>query len=123
MSKKKILFIEDEVEQISILQERMKAIGYEFLSAINGEVGLKLANEIKPDLILLDIIMPKIDGYEVCRRLKENPETKNIPVIIITAWTAKDFEKMCLQLGAQRVITKPFNTKELEMEIKRLIGK
>ena len=81
MDKKKILLIEDEPYQVMMVKFRLEANNYDFISACDGEEGLKKACEEKPDLILLDLFMPIIDGYEVCQRLKKNPKTKNIPII------------------------------------------
>jgi len=104
---KKILFIEDEVDHIEMIKTRMEAYGYEFLSATDGEEGIKIACEKKPDLIILDIIMPKMDGYAVCYALKQSDETRSIPIIIFTASGAKKLEQKCIEMGANEIIHKP----------------
>jgi CheY-like chemotaxis protein len=118
MKSKKILFIEDEPDQIMVVKIRLEADGFEFISATNGEDGLKEAQSEKPDLILLDIIMPKMDGYEVCKRLKADPKTKAIPVIVITAVATKDLEQKCVGVGADDLIRKPYESADLVAKIK-----
>jgi len=84
---KKVLLIDDEVDHIAMLQTRVEASGYQCLSAYDGEEGLKVALDEIPDIIILDIVMPKMNGYEMCYALKNNDKMKNIPIIIITAST------------------------------------
>ena len=119
---KKILLIEDEAGQVEMLQMRLETSGYEFVSAMDGEEGLKKVHEEKPDLILLDIVIPRIDGFEVCKRLKGSADTKNIPVIIMTAAGLKDMEDKCLATGADSVVRKPYNSADLLAKIKALFG-
>ena len=118
---KKILFIEDEVDQIEMVRMRLEMSGFEFISAIDGQEGLKKVKEEKPDLILLDIIIPKMDGYQVCAYLKDNPQTKDIPVIMITAAGEKNIETKCRACGADDIIFKPYESKELVKKIITLI--
>lgn len=110
---KKILVIDDEVELIKAITIRFKASGYEVIPASDGQEGIDKAQEFKPDLILLDIIMPKVDGYEVCKNLKTDPKTKGIPIIVFTAAGQRDMEERCMAAGAAAVIKKPFETAEL----------
>jgi len=110
---KKILFVEDEVDHITMLKTRIEASGYQFSSATDGEAGLRIALEEKPDLILLDIVMPKMNGYEMCYALKNNDEMKNIPIIIVTASGAKDLEQKCIELGVEEIIHKPYDSSYL----------
>ncbi len=116
---KKILYVEDEQDQIMMVREFLEAKGYELISADNGEEGLRKAQGEKPDLIFLDHFLPKIKGYEVCRRLKENPETKHIPVIIITASGVKYASDQCRDAGADEYIRKPYELDELIAKVKR----
>ena len=115
---KKILYIEDEQDQIMMIQELLQAKGYEFVSANDGEEGLRKAQKQKPDLILLDHFLPKIKGFEVCRRLKERAETKDIPVIIISASGVKYVDDQCRDVGADDYIKKPYELDELLAKIK-----
>ena len=110
---KKILFIEDEIDHILMLKTRFEAMGYVFFYATDGEEGFKIACDEKPDVILLDIIMPKMNGYEVCYSLKRNEETKNIPIIIVTASGAKKLEQKCIEIGANEIIHKPYDSSYL----------
>ncbi|MDP2929371.1 MAG: response regulator [Candidatus Omnitrophota bacterium] len=119
---KKILFIEDEVDIVTLMQARLVSQGYQMLSAFDGEEGLKMAQEEKPDLILLDKIMPKMDGLEVCQRLKSDPKTKDIPIIIVSASGGKDLPERCQAARADDLIIKPFEPEELLSKIKKFIG-
>ena len=119
---KKILFIEDEVDIVTLMQARLVSQGYQMLSAFDGEEGLKMVQEEKPDLILLDKIMPKMDGLEVCQRLKSDPKTKDIPIIIVSASGGKDLPERCQAARADDLIIKPFEPEELLSKIKKFIG-
>lgn len=110
---KKILIIDDELDMVKVVTIRFEASGYEVISASNGQEGIDKSKRFKVDLILLDIIMPNMDGYEVCRKLKTDPKTKNIPIVIFTAAGQQDLEKRCMALGPDAVIRKPFETAEL----------
>ena len=118
MNKKKILLIEDEPYQIMMIKFRLEANNFDFVAACDGEEGLKKAHEEKPDLILLDLVMPKIDGYEVCRRLRRNPETENTPIILFTASAGKSIIEKCPACGANDYIIKPFEAADLLAKIK-----
>ena len=121
MKKKKILFIEDEPQQIMMVGMRLEANGYEVVSAMDGEDGLNKAYKERPDLILLDLIMPKLDGFTVCERLKKDPETRGIPIIVITAMEDKEVLERCRALGADDLIGKPFESKDLIRRIKSMV--
>lgn len=114
---KKILFIDDEPDLVMLMQTRLASHGYQVLSAFDGEEGLKMVQEEKPDLILLDKIMPKMDGLEVCQRLKADPKTKDIPVMIVSASGGMDLPERCLAAGADDVIIKPFEAEDLLAKI------
>lgn len=118
---KKILLIEDEEDLITVIKMRLEAGGFNFVYALDGEEGLRKVHQEKPDLILLDLIMPKMDGFEVCRRLKADSETSGIPIIIITAIGDKNIEDKARSAGAECVITKPYESSELLARIKSLI--
>ncbi len=103
---KKILFIEDEIRLQEALTTKFRGEGYEVFSATDGESGLKIAEEQKPDLILLDLILPKKDGFKVMEALKNKPETKDIPIIILTNLEGgKDIER-CLSFGVHSYLAK-----------------
>lgn len=115
---KKILFIEDEPALQRTFGDIFKQAEYELVSALDGEIGLRLARSEKPDLILLDLILPKIDGFEVLKRLKEDLETKKIPVIILTNLEAMEDVDKALELGATTFLVKTQYT--LEEVIKKV---
>jgi len=113
-----ILVVDDEPANIHVLMGTLKS-EYAILAATNGKKALEFANKTpQPDLILLDIMMPEMDGYEVCRRLKENPDTREIPVIFITAMTDIGDKTKGFELGAVDYITKPFDPREVEVRVK-----
>lgn len=101
-----------------MIRFRLEANNFDFFAACDGEEGLKKASEEKPDLILLDLIMPKVDGYEFCRRFRQSPENKNIPVIILTASIGNEVKEQCLSCGANDYIIKPFESPALLRKIK-----
>jgi CheY-like chemotaxis protein len=121
--KKKILFIEDEPDQIVMISLRLERNGYKVISSLDGEEGIEMAVKEKPDLILADVIMPGIDGFEVCRRLRKNPTTKHIPIISTTAAGMDDVEHQCLTAGADDCVRKPYDSADLLLKIKRLLDK
>ncbi len=115
--------VDDKQEMVGLLKIRLESSGYEVISALDGESCLKKATEKKPSLIILDILLPDINGFEVCRRLKRNDKTKNIPIIMLTALsTDRDLSKG-LEEGADCFITKPFNPADLLSEIGIAIDK
>jgi len=120
---KKILFIEDETSLQKAFGTILKDKGYEVVSALDGETGLKLAKEENPDLILLDIILPKIHGFEVLKKLKEEKETQQIPVIVLT--NLEDMENVgkALELGAMSYLIKAqYSLEEVLEKIKKALG-
>jgi len=119
---KKILFIEDESALQKTLSDYLKKEGYEVVSALDGESGLRLAQTQKPDLILLDLILPKMDGFEVLRKLMENPETKEIPVIILTNLERMEDIGRALELGAKTYLVKAnYTLKEVAEKVKKVL--
>ncbi|RME99675.1 MAG: DNA-binding response regulator [Chloroflexi bacterium] len=121
MSKKRILCIEDEAEMIDLTRLVLEREGFEVLGAVGGMQGLEIIRQEKPDLVLLDLMMPDIDGWEVYRQMKASKELANIPVIVVTA-RAQSIDKV-LGLQVAKVddyITKPFGPKELLASIHRI---
>lgn len=120
---KTILFVEDEAALQKTLGEILKQEGYEVTPALDGEVGLRLAKDKKPDLILLDLILPKVHGIEVLRKLKEDKETKGIPVIVLTnLGEIKDINKV-VELGATTYLVKAqYTLEEVVEKIKKALG-
>ncbi|MFA6224393.1 MAG: SpoIIE family protein phosphatase [Desulfomonilaceae bacterium] len=116
--KPKVLIVDDTPENIQVLMETLKD-QYTIVAAINGEKALKMAvAEPRPDLILLDIMMPGMDGYEVCRRLKGDEQTQHIPIIFVTAKTEVEDETLGFELGAMDYISKPFRIPVVKARVK-----
>ncbi|XOB41998.1 MAG: response regulator [Candidatus Nealsonbacteria bacterium] len=113
---KKILFIEDESALQKTFGEILSQEGYEMIPALDGETGLKMAKTKKPDLILLDLILPKVHGFEVLKQLKEDPETKEIPVIILTNLEGIGDVDKAIGLGATTYLVKAQYTLEEVLE-------
>ena len=113
---KTILVVEDERNIVDILTFNLQREGYDTLEALDGAAGLRLALERDPDLILLDLMLPKMDGFEVCRRLREQGRTT--PVIMLTAREEETDKVLGLELGADDYITKPFSMRELLARVK-----
>jgi len=109
--KKRILIVEDEKNIVDIIRFNMNREGYDTLEAYDGEAGLKLARQEKPDLILLDVMLPKMIGFDVCKTLRD--EGDNVPVIILTAREDEEDKVLGLEIGADDYITKPFSMREL----------
>jgi DNA-binding response OmpR family regulator len=110
---KKILVIDDLPENVFLLQDRLESEGYEILTAYDGKTGINKAISELPDLILLDVMMPEMNGIEVCKTLVSNPSTVNIPIILVTAKAGAEDTKEGLGAGAFDYIKKPFNKVEL----------
>ncbi len=119
---KKILYVEDEKDEILMIKTRLEDEGYAVVSAADGEEGLRKVQEEKPDLVLLDLIMPKMNGYEFCCHLKDDPATNDIPIIIITASGAKDLERQCFKRGVKEIIHKPYDSSYLLEKIASYLG-
>ena len=118
---KKILVVDDETELVNFLQIRLEHGGYEVITAYDGENGLKKAKAEIPDLIILDIMMPGMDGYEVCRKIKIDPNTKDIPIIMLTARAQGVDELKGFESGTDVYVPKPYEFPLLVKEIKRLL--
>ena len=105
----KVLLVDDNTTNLQLLRETLDGLGYKLLIAKNGLTALSIAQKADPSIILLDIMMPEMDGYEVCRRLKADKKTAQIPVIFITALADDEDEAKGLEMGAVDYITKPIN--------------
>ena len=117
VSPRKILLVDDTKDIVFVVSRRLKSWGYEPLTADSGEEALRVAQEHIPDLILLDIMMPKMKGRDVCARLKADARTAHIPVIFLTALSLPDHIKAGLDAGAVDYIVKPFEPEELRERI------
>ena len=114
--KKRVLIVDDEKNIVNILKFNLQKEGYDTLEAYDGEAGLPLALQENPDLILLDVMLPKMIGWDVCKKLRETGSS--IPVIILTAREEEEDKVLGLEIGADDYITKPFSTRELMARVK-----
>ena len=121
MAKEKILIIEDEKAIVRMLDYNLKKEGFRALSANNGEDGLDMARKEHPDLILLDLMLPEMDGLEVCKAIKNDTKTAHIPIIILTAKAQETDKIVGLELGADDYMTKPFSPRELIARIRAVL--
>lgn len=119
---KRILIVDDEPNIVSLLATRLKANGYEVLSALDGLEGLAKAKTEKPDLIILDLMLPKMDGYKVCGLLKKDTRYAKIPILMFTAKAQEEDQRLGEEVGADAYFTKPFVPKTLLSRIQELIG-
>lgn len=118
----KILVVDDYAENVELVQELLTTNGYQVTTAYSGEEALEKIHREIPDLILLDIMMPKMDGYEVCEELRKDEETKDIPIIFVTAKTeVKDWTHAIFNVGVNSYITKPINPKKLLEKVKSVL--
>lgn len=115
---KKILIVEDEINLLQVLKDSLEKENFEIIEACNGEIGMDLFYEKKPDFILLDINLPKKNGWQVCQEIREE---SNIPIIMMTARDSEIDELKGLNIGADDYVTKPFNLKILIVKIKKLL--
>lgn len=118
---KRVLIVDDEKDMVLLLKKRLEATQYEVLTAWDGEEGLEKAVAEQPNLILLDVMMPKKNGYEVCRELKASVKTQAIPIIIITAKIEEEGKILEKAPGASAYLTKPFEMKHLMEKIRLLV--
>ncbi len=119
---KKILIVDDEQDIVESLKFVLEAADYICYCAYNGEDGLKLAKEIMPDIIILDVMMPKINGYKISRLLKYDNKYKNIPILMITARSQEEDKLIGEETGADEYITKPFDLDDVVKIVNRYLG-
>ncbi|MDY7032822.1 MAG: response regulator [Thermodesulfobacteriota bacterium] len=119
--KKTILIVDDEERNIKLLKAMLTSEGHSIYSALNGKDALKMAVDICPDIILLDVMMPGLDGFEVCKRIKQNKTTRSIPVLMVTALNTKDNHIKGIEAGADDFLTKPVDRAELRIRVKSLL--
>ena len=119
----KILYIEDNPDNMTLVKRAIEAIGHTFIPAENGALGIQAASEMKPDLILLDINLPDIDGYEIARRLRSSNHEQNmyVPIIAITANALKGDAEKALEAGCDVYMSKPINIRELWARVDALL--
>jgi two-component system alkaline phosphatase synthesis response regulator PhoP len=119
---RKLLVVDDEMYILNILDFTLGSEGFEVITAANGEEALRKVNQLRPDLVVLDVMMPKVDGFEVCRAIKSKTETSHIPVILLTARDRAADRKKGEEVRCDAYMTKPFNPQKLVERIRELIG-
>jgi DNA-binding response OmpR family regulator len=119
MSKPKVLIIDDDDTYRSVINDVLTESGYLVVEARSGAEGLEQARQANPDVILLDIMMPVVDGYQTCRKLRHNPATRGIPIIMLTALTDSEARFRSKEAGADDYIAKPYPPQEMKNRIER----
>ncbi len=119
--KSKILVVDDEPDAVELVEFNLKGAGFDVVTAGDGEEALKKARSFAPDLILLDLMLPEVDGLEVCKILRRDPATSAVPIIMLTAKAAELDRVLGLELGADDYVTKPFSPRELVLRVKNLL--
>jgi len=122
MMQKKVLIVDDEEDVLRVVGRRLSDAGYAVIQASNGKEAILLAKKQQPNLIILDIIMPEMDGGEAAQILKSDPLTKNIPILFLTCLLTKEEEKTEKIIAGSYFIAKPYNPEELMREVKRQLG-
>ena len=123
MEKKKILVVDDEVDLVETVRFPLEMEGFDVLVSYNGEDALNQARKESPDLIILDLMLPKLDGYKVCRLLKFDERYKHIPILMLTAKTQEKDKTLGMETGANEYITKPFEMDYLMEKVKAYLNK
>lgn len=119
--KRRILLVDDEPDLVQMVSVRLTASDYEVVPAYDGQQALDQVKQVKPDLIILDLMLPKLDGYKVCRLLKFDERTKSIPILIFTARAQVEDVTLATECGADAYLTKPFEAKALLGKIQDLL--
>jgi signal transduction histidine kinase len=120
--KGKILIVDDAVDTVELLKKRLRFEGYDTAEAYDGEEALKQVADYNPDLVILDVMMPKLDGYEVCQRLKSDENTKYIPILMLTVKREVEDKVKGLDMGADHYLSKPFDYKEISARVRSLVA-
>ena len=121
MSKPRILIVDDEPDVVTMMQRALSTEGFEVLTAYDGLAALDIAETEQPDVIVLDIMMPMMSGYETCAQLKQNPNTKDIPVLCLTSASNPEVKGKAQKAGAQGLLNKPILPRELAVQLQRFI--
>ena len=122
MDKKKILVADDEPHILRVVKDKLINAGFQVIISVNGEEALQAAIREKPDLILLDVMMPKLNGFEVCRKLREDQSFATVPIMLLTARGQEVDRKMGMEAGATEYITKPFSPRQLLQIVQEKLG-
>ena len=117
----KILVVEDQEDNRQILRDLLASVGYAMVEAGDGEAGVRMATTEKPDLILMDIQLPVMDGYEATRRIKADPALKSIPIIVVTSYALSGDEEKARAAGCDGYITKPYSPRQLLAKVREYL--
>lgn len=117
----KILVVDDESDAVELISFNLKNAGFEVISAVDGAEAIRKARTFGPHLVVLDVMLPEIDGLEVCKLMRRDPVTSNVPILMLTARATELDRVLGLELGADDYVTKPFSPRELVLRIKRLL--
>ena len=117
-----ILIVDDEPKEIEIVKQILEGQGHQTSSAENGEQGIQKAQELKPDLIVMDIVMPGLNGFKTTRKITKNPDTKTIPIIVLSTKDQESDEAWAKMQGASEYLVKPVKADELKAAVKKLLG-
>src|SRR5437867_12380780 len=119
--KPKILVVDDEPDAVELVEFNLKAAGFDVLTASDGDEALKKARTALPNIIVLDLMLPEVDGLEVCKILRRDPATAGIPILMLTAKAAEIDRVLGLELGADDYVTKPFSPRELVLRVRKIL--
>ena len=119
---KRILVVEDTEDNRQIIRDLLTSAGYEMIEAVDGEEGVAMAAQHRPDLILMDIQLPGLDGYEATRRIKAQPELKHIPIIAVTSYALSGDEAKTREAGCDGYVAKPFSPRQLLAKVREFVG-
>jgi two-component system cell cycle response regulator DivK len=118
---KRILVVEDQEDNRQIIRDLLTSAGYELVEAVDGEEGVRLAESERPDLILMDIQLPVLDGHEATRRIKQNPELRHIPIIVVTSYALSGDDRKAMAAGSDGYMAKPFSPRQLLATIRKFL--
>ena len=119
--KQRILVVEDQEDNRRIMRDLLMSAGYDVIEAADGEAGVRLAETERPDLILMDIQLPVLDGHEATRRIKQSPELSAIPVIVVTSYALSGDDVKALEAGSDSYVAKPFSPRQLLAKIREFL--
>jgi two-component system cell cycle response regulator DivK len=118
---KLILVVEDQEDNRRIMRDLLTSVGYEVIEAVTGEDGVAMADSQRPDLILMDIQLPRLDGYEATRQIKANPDLEHIPIIVVTSYALSGDDVKAFEAGCDAYVSKPFSPRELLAKIREYL--
>jgi two-component system cell cycle response regulator DivK len=118
---KRILVVEDQEDNRRIIRDLLMSAGYELIEALDGAEGVRLAESERPDLILMDIQLPVLDGHEATRQIKQNPELRHIPIIVVTSYALSGDDQKAMAAGSDGYVAKPFSPRQLLATIRKFL--